>query len=102
MPKTGIIRFDRSALENHSDEYCRKELRLSREMTDSLRSAASCAPPNYVSRARRIMNDADRMSRYFSEMRDALLKVGQMVDAESRSAHDQLEAADRSMKDLLS
>lgn len=95
------LRFDAQALDQHADEYCNRELRLTRELTDTLRIAASCAPMEYVSRTRRLMNDADRLARYFSKMSNALIESGQIVEAYSKAVLEHLEDADEKMKKLL-
>ena len=95
------IRFDRVALENHADEYCKEELRLSRELMDTLRIAAAYAPLDSVSRVRRLLNDADRLTRYFSQMRDALIESGHLVEETSKAVLERLEDADEKIKILM-
>ncbi len=101
MGEATRIRFDRNALEDHADQYCKKELKLARNLVDMLRLAASCAPIDAAPRVRRLMNDADRMARYFSEMNDALVESGQLVEATSKAVLERLEDADDKMKALL-
>lgn len=101
MSETGRIRFDQAALENHAKEYCQKELILSRELVETLHTVASYAPVKYSAQIRRIKNDADRMTLYFSKMIEALNKAGQMVDAYSMTEHEQLQDTDRLIKALL-
>ena len=101
MTETGRIRFDANALDRHADEYCNKELRLTRELVDVLRNAALCAPIDYTARTRRLMNDADRLTRYFSKMSEALIESGQLVEATSKAVLERLEDADEKMKALL-
>lgn len=95
------IRFDQAALENHADEYCKKEAKLARELTEYLRIAASCAPTEYASRTRQLMNDADHLAQYFSRMGDALIESGQLAEQLSRTVLERLEEADEKMRSLL-
>jgi hypothetical protein len=95
------IRFDRNALENHAEDYCKKEARLARELVESLREAAVCAPIEPAPRVRRLMNDADHLEKYFSDMGDALIESGQLVEQLSKTVLERLEDADAEMKTLL-
>jgi hypothetical protein len=95
------LRFDQAALENHAEEYCKKELKLSRELVDALRFAASVAPLESAPRVRRVLNDVDHLKRYFSEIGDALVESGQLVEELSKTVLERLEDADAKMKALL-
>jgi hypothetical protein len=101
MSNDGRLRFDANALDLHAEEYCKKELQLTRELVETLRVAASCAPVEYASRARGIMNDADQLRNYFSKMNEALVESGQLVEATSRAVLERLEEADEKVKALL-
>lgn len=101
MTDTERIRFDQAALENHADEYCNKEAKLAHELVEMLRIAASCAPMEYISRTRRIMNEADRLARYFSKMEDALIESGQLVEQLSKAVLERLEDAEEKTRSLL-
>ena len=100
MSTVDRFRFDSYALDRHADEYCKEELRLTRELVDILRIAASCSPVEYAARTRRLMNDADRLTRYFSKMSEALIESGQLVEAYFRVVLEHLEDADENMKIL--
>lgn len=101
MLETEELKFDRVALEDHSYEYCKKELRLTYELIDTLRVAVSCAPIDAAPRVRRLVREADRLSRYFSKMSDALIESGRLVEAFSQAVLERLEDADEKMKALL-
>lgn len=101
MSYDGRIRFDANALDRHADEYCKKELRLTRELVETLRVAASCAPMEAVPRVRRIMNDTDHLARYFSEIGNALIEAGQRVQAVSQTMLERLESATADIETLL-
>ena len=101
MANSDWIRFDQAALDNHADDYCRRELYLSHELEDTLRNAALYAPMQYTSRTRRCMSETERVSRYFSKMNDTLVELGQLVNATSRAVLEHLETADEIMKALL-
>jgi hypothetical protein len=101
MSYDGRIRFDATALDRHADEYCKKELRLMRELEDTLRIAVQSAPMEAVPRIRRIMNDADRLTQYFSELGDALREAGRLVKATSQTVLERLEEATDELNALL-
>ena len=96
-----MLRFDRNELEQHADEFCKRESKLSYDLVDLLRYAAYCAPLNSASRVRRLMNDADRLARYFSAMHNALYEAGEQVDVTSRAVLERLEDAESDIKRLL-
>lgn len=96
-----MLRFDRNELEQHADEFCKREMKLCYDLVDLLRNAAYCAPDNSVSRVRRLMNDADRLARYFSAMSNALYEAGEQVDVTSRAVLERLEDAEADIKRLL-
>ena len=101
MSEAGRIRFDQTSLENHAKEYCRKELILTHELIETLRTAALCAPTQYSSGTRRCLNDAERLANYFSKMNDALIEVGQLVEVTAKTMRDHLDIADEHLKALL-
>lgn len=96
-----MLRFDRNELEQHADEYCSREATLANDLTEMLRLAASCAPFSSAPRARKLMNDADRLGRYFSAMRDALYEAGELVDETSRAVLERLEDSTAEVNRLL-
>ena len=72
-----------------------------RELEDTLRIAAQSAPMEAVPRIRRIMNDADRLTQYFSELGDALREAGRLVKATSQTVLERLEEATDELNALL-
>ena len=101
MSETGRIRFDQKALENHANEYCRNELKLANDLIETLRAAERCSSTQYSARTHRCVNDAERLANYFSKKNDALIEVGQLVEATSRTMLKRLDIADEHMKALL-
>ena len=72
-----------------------------RELEDPLRIAVQSAPMEAVPRIRRIMNDADRLTQYFSELGDALREAGRLVKATSQTVLERLEEATDELNALL-
>lgn len=101
MSSGEMLRFDRNELEQHADEYCGREARLAGELVEQLRAAASCAPAAAAVRVRQIMNEADRLARYFPAMRDALYEAGEQVDETSRAVLERLEDTTGELNALL-
>jgi fermentation-respiration switch protein FrsA (DUF1100 family) len=101
MSQDEMLRFDKNELEQHADEYCGREARLSNELVDYLRTAAYFAPVASAHRVRRLMNDADTMARYFSAMKEALYEAGEQVEATSLAVLERLEEATDELNRLL-
>ena len=96
-----MLRFDRSELEQHADEYCGKEAKLANELVETLRLAAYFAPVGSRYRVIQLMNDADRLARYFSAMSDALYEAGELVDEASKAVLERLEDSTSEINRLL-
>ncbi len=101
MSQDEMLRFDSSELEQHADEYCGREAGLAYDLVDLLRLASYYSPVNSVHRVRQLMNDADRMGRYFSAMKDAFHEAAYQVDATSRAMLERLEEAEAKLDLLL-
>lgn len=96
-----MLRFDRGELEQHADEFCDREKKLANEISDLLRQAARFAPAEAEDRVIRIMNETDRLARYFSAMHDALYEAGTMVDETSLAVLERLEDTTSELERLL-
>ena len=96
-----MILFDKNDLEQHADEFCRREELLSNEMVDLLRAAEVFAPAAAAPRVRQLMNDADRMTRYFAAMKEALYEAGEQVEGTSRAVLERLEDSEAELNRLL-
>ena len=101
MSQEEMLRFDRSELEQHADEYCSRETKLANELFELLRLAAYFAPAGSRYRVIQLMNDADRLARYFPAMHDALYEAGALVDETSGAVLERLEDSTSEIKRLL-
>ena len=50
---------------------------------------------------RQLMNDADRMTRYFAAMKEALYEAGEQVEGTSRAVLERLEDSEAELNRLL-
>jgi len=96
-----MLRFDSNELEQHAEEYCGNEARLAHDLTDQLRYAAYFAPVESAYRVRQLMDDADKMARYFSAMKNAFYEASDLVEGTSRAMLERLEEASAELEKLL-